>query len=87
MFKWTNKDDVLAAFDAAIVPDDERRALIDDSDDWDLIIQPAMKSWGAALDLYLASGNQIAVITLIPGLRVLTESIYVRGYRRGKEEE
>ena len=65
------------------IPDSERYPIIVDSHDWDNVITPALCAHGTMMvPIVETSGFE----GLVRVERVLFETIYVMGYRRGKAE-
>ena len=61
-------------------PDEKRHPVVEESEDWDESIIPALTAWVAALLQVLGGARPDTVYMLVPMLRVLSEAIYMLGY-------
>ena len=64
--------------------DSDRHPLIDESADWDKTITPGLVEFGTVMT---SIGLDAHAHELFLTLRVLFETVYVLGYRRGKFEQ
>lgn len=65
-----------------VCPDDERHALIVESDDWDHLISPGLLEFGEVFWRVFP----IQPVVAFQAMRALFETVYTLGYRRGKAE-